>query len=683
MRRTLRLRIHVLPFCIALLAWLPGAAQVEEKVLGVPWDFQHKDTFMLCLEGDEASGAHPWDAPHTANALHGNTYCARAATSMIANYFLQRNGRTTERLSQDYISYMVIGQPHNRVDGLPPDYAFKHGGFSGHLLEWALGTPVEEHTSPPFSQIRDWIDADRPMAVAWDYHYRVIDGYRVDALGNYVHLLDPGNPGGGPAWVQYESLGGTDGFACSVCPSEAPGVMADDPRITMHSDSDGIVDFDEVERFGTDPFNPDSDFDGVPDKEDMREYLYDAAGAYGPPEFLQQMRDELVQEYPTQVDGDYVVLRCLLPWEPICPYTDLDLNTGAEIPWTLNWPVIEKVRARADFDDDGLRKELDPDNDDDGLLDGEEDLNANGIFEPRLDETSNFNPDRTPPVTFLAVGEPSYLDTSGRLCVTPMTEHTLSAADSGPVDFIGILAIGYRSYPGASSIMGFQSYEEPFTLSGDDGEYTIEHYAKDLAGNNGEVQTESEYLDTTPPEVACPPPATVECDDPATDPAVTGQATAVDGCTSDPSISYADEETPGECAGTLTVRRIWTATDAFDQSSACESTVEVVDTTPPDGLCNAPAAITPPDAPVSFTASATDGCDGSPVVEITGYDCYAVNGSGRPVDKTESCVVQIAGDTITILDSGGVGDHIAWTLRSVDCSGNVDESTCEVVVVQP
>ena len=59
----------------------------------------------------------------------------------------------------------------------------------------------------------------------------------------------------------------------------------------------------------------------------------------------------------------------------------------------------------------------------------------NGIFEPELDETSNFNPDRTPPVSFLAVGQPSYLDASGRLCVTPMTEHTLSAADGGPVGF--------------------------------------------------------------------------------------------------------------------------------------------------------------------------------------------------------------------------------------------------------
>jgi hypothetical protein len=53
----------------------------------------------------------------------------------------------------------------------------------------------------------------------------------------------------------------------------------------------------------------------------------------------------------------------------------------------------------------------------------------------------------------------------------------------------------------------------------------------------------------------------------------------------------------------------WTATDASGNESTDVQTVTVADTTPPEIFCNAPGAIVPPDAPVSFTATATDVCD--------------------------------------------------------------------------
>jgi hypothetical protein len=113
-------------------------------------------------------------------------------------------------------------------------------------------------------------------------------------------------------------------------------------------------------------------------------------------------------------------------------------------------------------------------------------------------------------------------------------------------------------------------------------------------------------------------------------------------------------------------------TEAFD-----------VDITPPDIQCNTPATITPPDAPISFTATATDFCTDDPFVEIIGYDCFKFTKKGKRIDKTESCVVEIDGDTITIVDSGGVDDNITWTVRAVDNSGNVTESTCSTLVVKP
>ena len=112
-------------------------------------------------------------------------------------------------------------------------------------------------------------------------------------------------------------------------------------------------------------------------------------------------------------------------------------------------------------------------------------------------------------------------------------------------------------------------------------------------------------------------------------------------------------------------------------------TIEVLDTIPPDISSNAPATIIPPDATISFTATATDNCDSEPYVEITSYDCFKFTKKGKRIDKTESCVVSISNNTITILDSGGVDDHITWTARATDSCGNVAEGTFETLVVNP
>lgn len=188
--------------------------------------------------------------------------------------------------------------------------------------------------------------------------------------------------------------------------------------------------------------------------------------------------------------------------------------------------------------------------------------------------------------------------------------------------------------------------------------------------------------DTTRPVTNCPADTTVECDEP-TDPSSTGMAMATDACDSAPNISFSDAETPGTCPQEKTITRTWTATDASNNSNSCVQTINVVDTTPPDISCNAPSTIIPPDAPISFTATATDNCDDSPSVEITEFDCFKYTEKGGRIDKTESCVVDVVGDTITIIDSGGVGANITWTVRSTDSCGNIEEKECKVEVINP
>lgn len=125
-----------------------------------------------------------------------------------------------------------------------------------------------------------------------------------------------------------------------------------------------------------------------------------------------------------------------------------------------------------------------------------------------------------------------------------------------------------------------------------------------------------------------------------------------------------------------------TVDDGQGGTASCTATVTVVDDTPPQIWCNTPATITPPDAPITFAVTATDNC-GSPTVEILAFDCFAFTPNGRRIDKTESCIVSLSGNMVTIDDSGGIGDTVSWTIEATDAAGNTRQDTCEVEVVRP
>lgn len=207
--------------------------------------------------------------------------------------------------------------------------------------------------------------------------------------------------------------------------------------------------------------------------------------------------------------------------------------------------------------------------------------------------------------------------------------------------------------------------------------------ATDSCSNSSSCVQTINIVDTTAPDIDCPADITIECDE-SRDPGNTGFATALDNCDSAPAITFSDIVTPSPvCPEEETITRTWTATDCAGNSASCVQTIMVDDSIPPVISCNAPATITPPDAPISFTATATDNCAGDPSVEIIGYDCFKFTKKGKRIDKTESCIVGVNGDTVTIVDSGGVNDNITWTVRSNDNCGNVSESTCSVLVVLP
>ncbi len=102
----------------------------------------------------------------------------------------------------------------------------------------------------------------------------------------------------------------------------------------------------------------------------------------------------------------------------------------------------------------------------------------------------------------------------------------------------------------------------------------------DAAGNYGECMVEVTVQDKLPPLIVCPTDITIDCEADPNDTNVTGAAaTATDPCGA--TISFTDNYTfMSECAvGTIT--RTWSATDPAGNTSTCDQTITVEDTTSP------------------------------------------------------------------------------------------------------
>jgi hypothetical protein len=195
-------------------------------------------------------------------------------------------------------------------------------------------------------------------------------------------------------------------------------------------------------------------------------------------------------------------------------------------------------------------------------------------------------------------------------------------------------------------------------------------------------------IDVTPPVVACPPDAVLEC--PAdTSPAATGFATADDNCSVD-SIVFADVSVPG-CGGTVTITRTWTATDGSGNQAACVQTVQTIDTVPPvvipgpdNAVCLWPpnhkyvhvadvtAAVAIVDAcdPAPFAAEiacASDQCDNAPCPEHPGE-----NGDGNTVND---CVYDLGLDKLSMRsERAGTdpeGRTYSLSVTAEDACGNI------------
>jgi len=336
---------------------LAGSEVLESwHVVGCSHIQQRKDTEMVCLDGCPMSGGFPWDGAHPTGSNmgggHKGWYCSRACIAMIAGL-----GGCT--LSQDRVTYYIFeeaGSGSHAASGTgsidEPEGDLGHDtGIDDHdicmCLNWlyrSSGAVSRTYSASIFDDgdpsdmdsVKEFIDDGRPVIRdiqrRTDTHSTLIDGYAVVRMGtdvtNYVHVLDPWSPND----VEWEAFGFDDTRYIEFPPTSGSPNRCDEATIGRDSDGDGLVDFDEVNRFETDPNHDDSDGDGLTDRLDVLGYVFNPDGTHN-------LRD-------------------------------------------------------ADIDGDGQRKERDPDNDtvdDSAVNDGCEDYNLDGFYTTDGRETDCFD----------------------------------------------------------------------------------------------------------------------------------------------------------------------------------------------------------------------------------------------------------------------------------------------------
>ena len=213
------------------------------------------------------SGPYAWDIPHEKTGSNDEIRGMKATLSMFASYF-------GGNLSQDRIAYYVYHEAQH-YKSPEEDLGDGSGILTGlnvvDLLFWELsGARVARlGGKPDFSEIKNWIDSNIPIIRdgGGDSHFiTVIDGYDTD--GEMAYLIDPVT--GNESRVPYDSL---DTFVMWIVSGDHVTAKSDEPTIWMDSDRDGVVDFDETNRFHTDPYNHDTHGLGIDDKTVIK-YIY-------------------------------------------------------------------------------------------------------------------------------------------------------------------------------------------------------------------------------------------------------------------------------------------------------------------------------------------------------------------------------------------------------------------------
>ena len=207
-----------------------------------------------------------------------------------------------------------------------------------------------------------------------------------------------------------------------------------------------------------------------------------------------------------------------------------------------------------------------------------------------------------------------------------------------------------------------------------DATYTIKRTwtFRDACNNISTVSQTINVVDTTAPTIAqLPEPSTISC--PNTP--VFAQATATDECGLNFSLTFKDVKTEGNCAGSYSITRTWTAADSCGNSTTASQTITVQDTTGPVfSSLPEPTTISCPNTPVFAFATATDECGSDFSLTFndvkTEGNCAGSYSITRTWTATDTCGnSSTASQTITIEDTTG---PTTTTEFSTTITGNCD-----------
>lgn len=183
--------------------------------------------------------------------------------------------------------------------------AYRGSGAIPSVDGWTVGTPTL-HTIMNVIEAGNVLGVSQLNAGNKGGHSMVLNGYKIDSNSDvYIHLLNTDNMGTAE-WRYYctiTSLGsdvivstvlngighlidlipgvqisGNTFFTFYEPPLYASGRSAN-ASVFADNDNDGIVDFDEIERFGTEPLNDDSDGDKKNDYEEIYDFMQCMGGS--------------------------------------------------------------------------------------------------------------------------------------------------------------------------------------------------------------------------------------------------------------------------------------------------------------------------------------------------------------------------------------------------------------------
>lgn len=276
-----------------------------------------KDTRLLDVNWGPMFAQKGWDRSHVGDANldeESDNRCWAVATQMLNRYY---GGSLTQDEIKIHTMNLSPEDNFTHIDAEEvayPDEIQKAIQFAFQLQQ----LPIWNTNPLTETIIRDHLVKHKPLYISIPGHAMVlsgITGISTDEAGVLIDVLNTDNNGKIGHWL-------FDPNIILRWLALDPALITprmQDPRVYTDTDLDGVMDFDEEERFNTLKDNSDSDGDGVPDKQDI--LIYASRNA--------------------------------------------------------SWATANG--AFADIDSDGKRAELDSDSDGGGLSDGDEDLNRNGL----------------------------------------------------------------------------------------------------------------------------------------------------------------------------------------------------------------------------------------------------------------------------------------------------------------